>query len=188
MRSRSLITLLLLPAALVLLIAPQALAAKRVPPGLSGANQYTETIPGAGGSESVRGMEGENGAAATPSKALGKDNAAKLEALGPEGSAAARAAAIGVGTGGGSGGPKPPSGTTPRAGAGGSAAKIGNAPDEARATGDSGSSAAGQIVDQITGSSGSAGMGWLLPFLIFATAVGAGAYVLGRRRTTSHRG
>jgi hypothetical protein len=129
-----------------------------VPPGVSGANQYKETLPGAGGNEPTSdvaaGMSDK-----TPAKALGHANAARLEALGPEGREAAQLAAAGAP--GHVVGKQAPEGTP----------------------GTPGSSGLGQVLGQLTGSSDSGGMGLLLPLLIAMSIVAAAAYGLGRRRT-----
>ena len=136
-----------------------------LPEGPSGANQYTETLPGAGGNETTRGIhEKEGGSGAkTPAAALGRENAARLEALGAAGREAARLAAAGAPRGVGG------------ARAGGGAGRSGSST--------SGSSAVGQILGQLTGSSDSGGgMGLLLPLLIVAAIVAAAAFVIGYRR------
>lgn len=58
-----------------------------IPPGNSGANQYTEALPGAGGDK------GGKSKGVTPGEALGKGNAKRLEEKGPAGEAAAQLAA-----------------------------------------------------------------------------------------------
>jgi hypothetical protein len=147
---------------LVLPVASVAAAPGRVPPGNSAASQYHETLPGAGGNEQTRDIGGEGGRA--PAKVLGHANAARLEALGPEGRAAAQFAAQSA-----------PNNTARQPhGVGG-------------ASNPSGSSALSQVLGQLTGSSGSGGMGLLLPLLIAMTIVGAAAYALGRRRIAHPR-
>jgi hypothetical protein len=150
--------------ALIVLALPAAAVAApgTLPPGNSGANQYTETLPGAGGNEPTRGIGDKGGAGArTPAKVLGQANAAELEALGPEGRAVAQLAAA----------------TAP--------ARSGGHAHEGGASG-SGSSGVAQVLGQLTGTSGSGGMGLLLPLLIAMAIVAAAAYALGRRRTTAH--
>jgi hypothetical protein len=133
-----------------------ALAVKLVPPGNSAANQYTETLPGPGGN--TPSSEAKGGA---PAKVLGSSNAARLEALGPEGRAAARLAAataphpVGKGEPGG--------------------AKAAPVP--------SGSSGLGQVLRQLTGTSGSGGMGLLLPLVIVLAVLAAVGFLITRRRT-----
>ena len=65
------------------------------PPGNSGIEEYLEVVPGAGGDQPAGGDKGGTATAPTPAAALGADNAQKLEALGPDGEAAAAAAAAG---------------------------------------------------------------------------------------------
>lgn len=81
-------------------------ARSTVPPGVSGANQYTESLPGAGGEESTKSITGGGGGSgeggsgggttASPTQVLGTESTEKLEALGPEGKAAAALAAAGA--------------------------------------------------------------------------------------------
>jgi hypothetical protein len=155
---------LLSPAAVFALLLPAASAAAApplVPPGVSGANQYTETLPGPGGNEPTSG-----GAAHSPksaAKALGKSNAQRLVALGPVGRAAA-----GLATQGAAGDKGNPSPQGHRA--------LDSAGD--------GSSAAGQVLGNLSGTSdSSSGMGVLLPLLILAAAVAAVGYFVTRRRS-----
>ncbi len=136
-----------------------------LPPGNSGANQYTETLPGAGGNV----PSGEAKGGGLPAKSLGSANAAQLEALGPEGRAAAQlAAATGPKTPGGSG-------SSGAAAQGGSGAANGRLP--------SGSAGLGQILGQLSGASASGGMGILLPLAIVAAAAGSFGYLWRKRRT-----
>ena len=163
---------------LLVAAAPSAAAQHAVPPGHSGASQYTETLPTAGGdtpTSSVHagaavGGPGDGGnssggateteAGVTPTQALGAQNAKRLEKLGPEGKAAARLAAS----------------------AGAPAAH-----SAASHAGGTGSSPVQQVVGELTGTSGSEGMGLLLPLLIGMTAVVAVAFILTRRRPASPR-
>ena len=80
-----------------LVLAAPAVAQDEVyaPPGNSGVEEYLEVVPGAGGDQPAGGGNGGSAAAPTPAAALGADNAQKLEALGPDGEAAAAAAAAG---------------------------------------------------------------------------------------------
>ena len=136
----------------------------------SGVGQYTETLPGPGGSETTRGVrEREGGSGArTPAEALGRANAERLEALGAAGQEAARLAAAGA--------PRSPAGRKGAAAGGSSGSST------------SGSSAAGQVLGQLTGSSDSSGgMGLLLPLLIVASILAAAAYAVGRRRAPRPR-
>lgn len=156
---------------LVLALLPAGAAAgTRVPPGVSGANQYSETLPGPGGNDRPGGGSGQ-----TPAQAVGKENAAKLEALGPEGKAAAELAAE-TAPGGGKAG-----------GHGGAASNGGGSAGSGSGSGAAGSSGLDQVLGQVTGTggsgSGSGGMGLLLPLLIAAAIVAAAAYALNRRRT-----
>ena len=129
-----------------------------VPPGVSGANQYTETLPGPGGNEPTSGA-GKQGPKST-AKALGRANAERLESLGADGRAAAQLAAAGA--------------ANRHGGAGQGKETLGSA-----GTGDSG---VGQVLGNLTGTSDSGGMGALLPLLILAVAIAAAAFVVSRRR------
>lgn len=135
-------------------------AVRVVPPGNSGANQYTETLPGPGGnvpSDEVKG--------GSPDKVLGAANAARLKALGPEGRAAAELAAA----------------TAP-----GKTGRV--APPDSAAPASSGSSGIGEVLEQATGTSGSGGMGLLLPLLIVLASIGSLAFFLARRRPRQSHG
>jgi hypothetical protein len=157
--------------------APQVVA-----PGHSGTSQYTETLPGAGGEtpteptgrESAAGAPGGGGrsgggAGATPAAptttespgtaaVLGAANAKRLEKAGPAGRAAARLAAT--------------AGATPEVGK-----SPGSGGHEASAA-----SPVRQVVSQLTGTSGSEGVGLLLPILIAMSALLALGFVVVRRR------
>jgi hypothetical protein len=153
-----------------------AAAESRVPPGVSGANQYSETLPGPGGNDRTGGGSGK-----TPAQAVGKENAAKLEALGPEGKAAAELAAETAPGGGKAAGGHGGAASNGGAAGGGASTGTGSGSDT------SGSSGLDQVLGQVTGTggseSGSNGMGLLLPLLIAAAIVAAAAYALNRRRT-----
>lgn len=144
------------------LVPGSALAVKLVPPGNSAANQYTETLPGPGGGS----PSSEVKSGAPPAKVLGAANAARLEALGPEGQAAARLAAT----------------TAPHAVGKGEPGGVKAAPVP------SGSSGLGQVLRQLTGTSGSGGMGLLLPLVIVLALGGSLGFFVARRRTTQSHG
>jgi hypothetical protein len=79
---------------------PAIAASTKAPPGVSGAVQYTETLPAPGGNKTTKEIEGEDSSTKKkPSEQLGAKHAAKLEALGPEGQAAANLAADGTTSG-----------------------------------------------------------------------------------------
>ena len=135
-----------------------AAAPERVPPGNSGAVQYTETLPGVKGDQTTRGLhEGEGDG---KGRALSAADKAQLEALGKEGQDAAQLAA----------------GGSPKAGGGGAGAQ-GAGGGESSAD----DSAAGQVLGTATGSSDSGGMGLLLPLLIAAAVLTSIAIVVVRR-------
>lgn len=155
---RALFRVAILAAALVLAATPgSALALKLVPPGNSAADQYTETLPGTQGGVPTD----EIGRGESPAKVLGSSNAARLEALGEEGRAAAELAAA----------------TAPgRAGVGEATAAPGS------------SSGLSEVLGQVTGTSGSGGMGMLLPLAIALALAGSLAFAVGRRRAAQGRG
>ncbi len=157
----ALATALLALCALLAWAGTAAAAPAKVPPGNSGAAQYTETLPGVGGDQTASGVrEGQSsGKSGGAGSSLGAGKAARLKKLGKEGADAARLAAGGAAAGqGGKGG-----------GGEGSAA-----------SGDA--SGAGQVVGAATGSSDSGGMGLLLPLLIAVGVLAAIGYVVYRRR------
>jgi hypothetical protein len=159
-------------------------AAQNVPPGVSGANQYTETLPGPGGNSAAGGggnsAGGATGAPRSASQTLGATNARKLEALGPEGKAAAELATQS----------SPASANSKSAGHKGTKHRApgsnGNAESSisTQSSDAPGSSGVQQVLGQITGTGGSdsGGMDWLLPLLIGASVVVAGAYLFARHR------
>jgi hypothetical protein len=154
----------------------EAAATRTVPPGVSGAAQYMESVPGAGGEESTKAIVEEGQAAeggdSEATRKLGTENAAKLEALGPEGESAASLAASSAGGNGRPGGD--PVGAGKSAGADGT--------EEATPPHHSGGSGVGEVVGQLSGSEGSGGMGLVLPLLIAMAVVAAAGYLIGRRR------
>jgi hypothetical protein len=151
-----------------------AWAARDAPPGNAGEQQYTESLPEAGGTRPTRelaggGHHGDSGGGGTsaggeppasPTEALGAKTAHRFQKAGPDGQAAARLAAAGA--------------ATPRKAAGNS--------------GDAeGSSRLGQVVGQLTGTDSSQGMGLLLPLIIVATLALAVGFAVARRRPTRTR-
>jgi hypothetical protein len=150
-------------AAMLALLLPGASAAAApplVPPGVSGANQYTETLPGPGGNEPTSGGGAHNPKSAA--NALGQANARRLEALGPEGRAAAQLAAQGAGR---------------------DQSKSSLQGHRGLNSAGEGAGAASQVLGNLTGTSDSGGMGALLPLLILAAAVAAVAFFVTRRRS-----
>ena len=143
-----------------------AAAPGRVPPGNSGAAQYTETLPGVGGNQTTSGVrEGQSGRQGGAAHSLGAGQAARLEALGKEGADAARLAANGE-----------PPGSAGGNGARGTGGGEGSAPP-------GNASGLAQVVSAATGTSGSSGMGLLLPLLIAVGVLGALAFLVIRRRS-----
>jgi hypothetical protein len=145
-----------------------AAGAATVPPGVSGANQYAETLPGPDGNRPTNEGQKES-----PEQALGKKKAAQLERLGPEGKAAAELAAETASGPDQEGRGKQPSG--------------GHGAGALSSSRPSGSSGFGQVLGQVTGTSDGGGMGLLLPLLVGASVVLAGAYALTRRRAPGHQ-
>lgn len=174
--------------AILLAIAGTTSAAQNVPPGVSGANQYTETLPGPGGNSAAGGGSsttgGDTGAPHSTAQTLGATNARKLEALGPEGEAAAELATQSSPVG-----PSSDSGSKKAGHKGGKhyGQASGGQADASAGVGSShaqGSSGVQQVLGQITGTGGSnsGGMTWLLPLLIGASVVVAAAYLFARHR------
>jgi hypothetical protein len=169
--------------AILLATAGTTTAAQNVPPGVSGANQYTETLPGPGGNAPAGGGTSTGGGTGAPKSAaqtLGATNARKLEALGPEGKAAAALATES----------SPANSSSKKAvrkgskhASQGSGAKAGSS-TSAGSSDAQGSSGIQQVLGQITGTGGSnsGGMNWLLPLLIGASVVVAATYIFARHR------
>ena len=157
-----------------------AVAAAVVPPGNSGVNQYTESIPTAGGP--TIGTETQE---RSPAKTLGPRRAQRLESLGPEGRATAELAARTAPTGG-----RPGAATPGETGAGGGNGKGGGSKGTAPGHGGvaldtaepSGSSGLGDVLGQATGTSGAGGSGTLTLLAILAAVAGSVAYMLRRYR------
>lgn len=164
-----------------------ALAEYYVPPGNSAANQYTESLPGAGGESG--GKRGDT--IQSPEQSLGKRNAQRLEAQGPAGRAAAQLAAetappqslvlaaAAQGNSNGSGGDSRQQGPgKPSQGNGAGS----TSPAAASSAGQpSGSSGLGEVLAQATGSSDDGNLGLWLPIVILATVAGSIAYCLRPR-------
>jgi hypothetical protein len=153
-----------------------------VPPDNSAVNQYTETVPTAGG-----GHEPGKGNR-SPSKALGSRNANQLNAQGADGRAAAELAAatapgapagtpsdsVGEPGGSGQGGPAKtkPDGASPPA----SATRTPAASDPGGASG------LGEVISQATGASSSGETGVLLPIVVLAALAWSIGYFWRQRR------
>ncbi|HEX5610382.1 MAG TPA: hypothetical protein VFX45_09870 [Solirubrobacterales bacterium] len=190
-------TFVLLGAMLVALAAPAYAGAEYyVPPGNSAANQYTETLPSAGGDSG-----GKKQGKATPAATLGAGNAKKLEDQGASGKAAAQLAAetapatvpvtetsgddpggqaAGGGNSGGGGGDQGSSGGSKNPNNAGS----GSAPTTVQVDQPSGSSGLGSVLGQATGSADDGSLGLWLPIAIIATIAGSIAYLVRHSRTS----
>ncbi len=190
----------LLTACLLVCSTAAARAEYYVPPSNSAVNQYTQTIPSAGGDKSGEGK------GVTAAEAIGAGNTKKLHKQGPDGAAAAELAAETAPApvesapseestpapakhhakpsghhhkkpkkNSGSKEPKPASGggapSGPTGGAGSAGAQ--------------GASASGEIVSQATGLSGGT-LGLFLPLVIVAAVVWSGVYLWRRRRGLDH--
>jgi hypothetical protein len=177
--------------AMLLATAGTAASAQNVPPGVSGANQYTETLPGPGGNDAAGGGHLAGGGTGVPkstAQTLGAKNAHKLEALGPEGKAAAElatqsspAATSSSSSSNSTMATGHKDGKHAGQGAGG---KAGSSNSSRSSGAQGGSSGVQQVLGQITGTGGSnsGGMNWLLPLLIGASVVVAATYIFARRR------
>jgi hypothetical protein len=188
-------------ALLALLVPTAGAAAARVPPGNSGAIQYSETVPGAGGEEGTRESVGQGGkpssaeAEAGTKSAIPTSTSAELEKLGPEGEAALNLADSGATSSGstkekdagkGKGKSKPGTGegkdrgkeSAAAAGAGGSGTPSGGS---SSLTVEGGNSGAGEVLGGAFGTSGG-GLGFLQLLILATVVVGAGAYLVERRR------
>lgn len=180
-------TLAALLAALTVVALPAAAAAEYlVPPGNSAVNQYTESLPTSGGS---RDSERRKDSSPSPSKALGKRNARRLEREGRDGRAvAAFAAATEPGEEAGEGVAEEAEGEV-AAGAGGrgDSGTGGPAEKEATAAGaavdqPNGSSRLSEVIGEATGVSSGGQLGLWLPLILLATAAWAVGYALRQRQ------
>lgn len=177
---------MLIATAFALLALPPAAPAQYVvPPDNSAVNQYTETVPTAGGGQDTD-RQGKKRRSAD--EVLGAGNAAQLEAQGPQGRAAAEVAAATA-----------PEATSPQTapaadtadgarhkqGGTGDArgAETPSSPAVSSLTDDpSGSSGLGEVIAQATGSSSSGEMGLLLPLVIVAALAWSLSYFWRQRR------
>jgi len=175
-------TFVLLSALLVALAAPAYAGAEYyVPPGNSAANQYTETLPSAGGDSG-----GKKKGKATPAATLGAGNAKKLESQGASGKAAAQLAAetapatvpVTETPSAGSGGNGIPGGAGGKSANGGGSSP---APTTVGVDEPSGSSGIGAVLGQATGSADDGSLGLWLPVAIVAAIAGSIAYLLRSR-------
>lgn len=178
------------------LVLPAAAAAEYyVPPGNSAANQYTETLPSAGGDSAGKKEK------VTPADAIGAANAKRLEQHGPAGKAAAELAAetapapvvnletedeegggaAGGGSGSGGSGGNGGSGAAGANGgssgaAGGQAGQSSGGPSPVSAPAAAGSSGFGSVLGEATGFSDNGALGLWLPIAILAALAVALSY------------
>jgi hypothetical protein len=182
-------TFVLLGALLVALAAPAYAGAEYyVPPGNSAANQYTETLPSAGGDSG-----GKKKGKATPAATLGAGNAKKLEDQGPSGKAAAQLAAetapatvpvteTPTSSSGGNGGADGGGGKSGGGNGGGpSGGGVNTATNTIEFEEPSGSSGLGSVLGQATGSADDGSLGLWLPIAIVAAIAGSIAYLVRSR-------
>jgi hypothetical protein len=143
---------------------PTAATAQKVePPGNSAVNQYTETFPSPGG-----GTPTTDKGKRSPDRVLGVRNTRRLQALGPEGKAAAALAAATA-----------PGKTASQPGGPGGRAHGFQASDPGSSSGLS------EVIRQATGSSSSGKMGPLLPLAIVAALAASLVYLWRRGRRTA---
>jgi hypothetical protein len=166
-----------------------------IPPGNSAVNQYSESIPGAGGESGGKKKE------VTPAQALGAANAKKLEQRGQVGEEAAEVAAetapsedlYGTASersdsqGGGGGSANQGGGTGGQGGTGGgSGAGTNGGSGESFSTGyviqPSGDSGISSVLGQATGATDEGNIGLWLPLAILAILAGAIAYRMRLRQ------
>lgn len=146
---------------LAALLFPVAAAAKTVPPGNSGADQYSETLPGAGGNDKTNSGGSSGGSQDVLSVAAQKN----LDQLGPAGQATADLAQ--------STAPPRQDGNTSSKQKGGRA----NSADSP-----SGSSGFADVLKQAGGGGDSGGMGIMLPLILASSLLAAFAFLWVRRR------
>jgi hypothetical protein len=148
--------------------APPALAqGTNAPPGNSGVDQYLETVPEAGGNRSATGREGDRG---LPARTV-----ERLRAAGADGEAVANLVS--------STGPTRAEREAGRQGKSRGGREGGNQSDPSGQHASAPSrSVPRNIAASAVGGSGPGGMGVLLPVLLAASAIGAAALVLLRRR------
>lgn len=163
----SLVVALLLPA---LLVGPASAQQVNAPPGLSGVDEYLETVPGAGGAEVPGGGSGEGGRPAE-GEVEAKTQAAipvavvrELRKQGKDGERVARLAAT----------------NAPVAGGGAAGAEATGAVKGESLKDDGGTSAAGAIAAVLTGSTGA---GVAFPLFLATLTLALGAAALRRRQT-----
>lgn len=159
----------LLIAGVLVVALPAAAGAKLrpyVPPGNSGANEYVESVPTAGGDNSTGSVitSGDTGTSLAPSIQTA------LTRSGPDGRATARVANSTAQR-------RPRHGEHPAAVAGGaSGAGGGGSPG--------GAAPAGGVLRSLLGLEGQGGLGGALPAILIATVLALGAGRVWRRRTS----
>jgi hypothetical protein len=195
-----------LTTAIAIIAFPSAASAEYlIPPGNSAVNQYTESVPTAGGHREVD--EDGKGRRRSPAKVLGAGNARRLEEHGPSGREVAEVVAetapsadvptvsatgsddtgetsaggfVAGGGGGGTGDGDGGSGT----GSSSQGADRAKADKKLPGTGaemPDGSSPFGEVLGQATGSSSSGHMGLLLPLIVIGTIAWSLAFLWRRR-------
>lgn len=151
---------------------PAAAADYYVPPGNSAATQYTEAFPAAGGSRNAERRDA--GRERSPARVLGKRDARRLEARGPDGREVAELVVT-------TSPPTPPPGG--RAGGAPTVRPPGETkPPAAQGDGPSGSSGPAEVLAQSIGAPSPGRAGALLPLTLIATIAWSAAYLLRRQR------
>lgn len=173
---------------------PASGLAANVPPGNSAATQYTEAFPTAGGQQDAENKG--KGSNRHPAKALGADNAQRLESQGPEGRAAAEIAAETAPVTSVVDESSPPAEAEEESGGsagkdGGNGGNQGHVPDRGSqeqvspATTANGSSGLGEVIAHASGASSSDQTGLLLPLLIGGALAWSLVLLVRQRRRPS---
>jgi hypothetical protein len=155
--------------AIAMLALPAAASARPLPPGNSAVNQYTESIPTAGGAATAK--RHGHGGDRTAAKVLGAAKVRRLEKAGPQGREVAEVVAETAPPSAARPAPAPRASHRPKLGS--------------QAEDPNGSSGFREVIGQATGSSDSGEMGLLLPLLIVAAVAGAAGYVWRQRQRTA---
>jgi hypothetical protein len=146
---------------LAALLFPVAAAAKTVPPGNSGADQYSETLPGAGGNDKTNAGGSSGGSQDDVLSATAQKN---LDQLGGAGQATADLAEA----------------TAPQRQGTGQDKRQGDR--KATDNDPSGSSGFVDVLGQVAGNDDSGGMGIMLPLILASSLLAAFAFLWVRRR------
>jgi hypothetical protein len=160
----------------------------RVPPGNSGIDQYTESIPGAGGNHPTGGHHGGGGGGGGNGSSVSPGVTSTLNSQGPAGQGAANLATAtapdvgGAGHGGNAQAGQGGKGGGPANAKGGSGTTAGGATSGGSAASGGSGSGVDAIAAELTGAGVDNGMGIFLPIILGAALVGALALVALRLR------